>query len=106
MPPESQNAPAVTSPAATPPAETASVTTETPETGGATVPQLSLVPSDPLQDLRSAVNDAETALRQATAVVRPLRDKVRAVERFMRDREKQYARSEKVIDQLKLVAGF
>jgi hypothetical protein len=38
--------------------------------------------------------------------VRSLRDKVRAVERSMRDREKLYAKSEKVLDQLKLVAGF
>jgi chromosome segregation ATPase len=65
-----------------------------------------MVPGDPLLDLRNAVNDAESALRQATVAVRSLRDKVRAVERFLRDREKQYARSEKVIDQLKMVAGF
>ena len=105
-------APAESAGAAT--AETAAPT-ETPATatpavaaeiGSTVVPQLTMIPGDPLQDLRNAVNDAETALRQATAVVRPLRDKVRAVERFMRDREKQYARSEKVIDQLKMVAGF
>jgi DNA polymerase III sliding clamp (beta) subunit (PCNA family) len=116
MPPESQNAPAITTPATTPPAETAAATaethaTETPtvalETGspGAT-PQLSLVPPDPLQDLRNAVGEADDALRQATATVRSLRDKVRAVERSMRDREKLYAKSEKVLDQLKMVAGF
>jgi hypothetical protein len=79
---------------------------EGPESGGAATVQLTMVPGDALQDLRNAVTEAESALRQATAVVRPLRDKVRAVERFLRDREKLYARSEKVIDQLKLVAGF
>jgi DNA polymerase III sliding clamp (beta) subunit (PCNA family) len=121
MPRERQNAPAVSPPEstapATPPAATAetAATTETPasgmpaegpESGGAATVQLTMVPGDALQDLRNAVTEAESALRQATAVVRPLRDKVRAVERFLRDREKLYARSEKVIDQLKLVAGF
>jgi DNA polymerase III sliding clamp (beta) subunit (PCNA family) len=121
MPPESQNTPAVSTPESTAPAETTAVTTETattmetnateapagaPDAGGTTVPQLTMVTGDPLQDLRNAVNDAESALRQAAGVLRPLRDKVRAVERFMRDREKLYARSEKVLDQLKLVAGF
>jgi hypothetical protein len=124
MAPESQAPTAVVAaaPESTAPAETAgtaettaTVTTEATttgapatatESGGTAVPQLSLVPSDPLQDLRDAVTEAESALRQASVSVRPLREKVRAVERFIRDREKQYARSEKVIDQLKMVAGF
>lgn len=70
------------------------------------MPQLTIVAADPLQDLRNAVAEAEEALRQAAGGVRSLREKARAVERFIRDREKQYARSEKVLGQLKEVVGF
>ena len=77
-----------------------------PPTGDATVPQLTIVAADPLQELRNGVADAEEALRQANAAVRSLREKTRAVERFIRDREKQFAKSEKVLGQLKDVVGF
>ena len=108
MPPESQSPPVSVAPESQVPAGSvaAAPPAEPPGPGSAATPQLSLVPPDPLQDLRSAVGEADDALRQAAGTVRSLREKVRAVERFMRDREKQYARSEKVIDQLKLVAGF
>jgi DNA polymerase III sliding clamp (beta) subunit (PCNA family) len=102
MPPENQNARAAEAAAAT--AETTTATP--PDTGSPTAPHLTMVTGDPLQDLRNAVGEADDALRQAIGTVRSLRDKVRAVERSMRDREKLYAKSERVLDQLKLVAGF
>jgi len=80
--------------------------TEKPPATGTAVPQLTVITGDPLQDLRNAVTETEEILRQAAGCVRSLREKTRAVERFIRDREKQYARSEKVLVQLKEVVGF
>ena len=73
---------------------------------GTPVPKLTVIGTDPLQDLRSAVAETEDALRQAAAAVRTLRDRSRAVERFLRDRDRQSTRAEKVLEQLRSAAGF
>lgn len=115
MPPETPTAPSA--PLAGTATAADSAAADTAAGAGAAVPpaepaaadgaaSLSLVPTDPLQDLRSAVAEAEEALRQAATAVRAMREKVRAVERSIRERERQYARSEKVLGQLKVVAGF
>jgi len=109
----SQTTPAPAAEPATPAEPTTAPETDetTPDTGkssagGTAVPQLTVVAGDPLLDLRNAVTETEEILRQAASSVRSLREKTRAVERFIRDREKQYARSEKVLVQLKEVVNL
>jgi hypothetical protein len=63
-------------------------------------------PADPLQELAGAVGLAEDLARQAYAAARDLKAKARAVDRFVRARQRLFVRGESVLAQLQKVASF
>ena len=61
---------------------------------------------DPSEAFRQAVEDAETAVREATAAVQVLRTRFRLLDKDIKAREKRCLRFEKTIASLQQASGF
>jgi DNA polymerase III sliding clamp (beta) subunit (PCNA family) len=69
-------------------------------------PDLTLVTTDPVQELVDAVTAAQEAVKEANSVLHGIKGKLRAVEKHYRARDRQFAKSEKVLAQLQEVVNF
>jgi len=69
-------------------------------------PKLTVVGKDPLQEFSDVMATMSDVARQANATLRELKTKAKAVERFIKARERHFAKSEKVLTQLQQVVNF
>jgi len=69
-------------------------------------PDLTLVDNDPVQELVDTVTAAQEAVKEANSALHGIKGKLRAVEKHYRARDRQFAKSEKVLAQLQEVVNF
>jgi len=67
---------------------------------------LTLVKSDPVQELMDSVSEAQEAVRAAHAALHGIKGKLRAVEKHFKTRQREFDSTRKVIEALKEAANF
>jgi len=69
-------------------------------------PDLTLVTTDPVQELIDAVTAAQEAVKQANTALNGIKGKMKAVEKHYRARQKEFDSTRKIIENLKEAANF